>query len=417
MRRSLLTLLAGLALVAAACGGSGDENPPAPGTTTTASTAATTTTTTTTTDGPATTMPPVERPELSFSVADGWTAVPLGAGVKPVVALDSTDSPAVAWLFEQVGEGFVAYASAADDWNGTAVREGYFYGPIDLAFDPADTPYIAYHDHQADDLDLELGDLTLVFPQDDLWTRDTARDEGHDGWDSTLVIGSDGVFHAAGVDPAQFGSEVGIEYYQKAGDASEVSPIGSGPIPYKFNVGLGLDGSGSPALTYYNADDGDLLYATTDGSSWNHETVASEGNVGKYSSLVFHADGRPAITFFEQLESDSGRIVYAIRDGSTWTLETVGDLASFEEGNARRTSSLAFDSQGRPHVAFSDTSGVWYSIREDQGWVTSQIVTAGIPLGQLVSLQLDASDVAHIAIYEVTDFSPLDGAVAYLTNG
>ncbi|MEE9124192.1 MAG: hypothetical protein V3U14_06830, partial [candidate division NC10 bacterium] len=115
MRRSLLTLLAGLALVAAACGGSSDENPPAPGTTTTASTAATTTTTTTTTDGPATTMPPVERPELSFSVADGWTAVPLGAGVKPVVALDSTDSPAVAWLFEQVGEGFVAYASAAED--------------------------------------------------------------------------------------------------------------------------------------------------------------------------------------------------------------------------------------------------------------------------------------------------------------
>jgi hypothetical protein len=35
----------------------------------------------------------------------------------------------------------------------------------------------------------------------------------------------------------------------------------------------------------------------------------------------------------------------------------------------------------------------------------------------LVSLQLDSADVAHLAIYEVTSSSPLDGSVAYLTNG
>jgi hypothetical protein len=171
-------LVPALAIVAAACGGSGSGDSP-PGTdasTTTAAEAVSTTTaaaavsTTTTGDQPG--LPPIDRPDLTLTVADGWTVQSLGAGVKPVLALDSSGSPAVAWLFEQVGEGFVAYSAAQDDWNGSAVRHGYFYGPIDLAFDPGDVPYIAYHDHQADDFDLALGDLTLVFPKGDRWTRD-----------------------------------------------------------------------------------------------------------------------------------------------------------------------------------------------------------------------------------------------------
>ena len=128
--KKLFVLLFAFALVAAACGGSNGENAPtgtttaAPPTTTTAAPG----TSTTTSDQSTTTMPDIDRPDLSFAVAEGWTAVSLGAGVKPVVALDSTDSPAVAWLFERVGEGFVAYAAATDDWAREAVREGYFYG-------------------------------------------------------------------------------------------------------------------------------------------------------------------------------------------------------------------------------------------------------------------------------------------------
>ncbi len=423
MPRPTLMLVPALAIVAAACGGSGSGDSP-PGTdasTTTAAEAVSTTTAAatvlTTTAGDQPGMPPIDRPDLTLTVADGWTVQSIGAGVKPVLALDSSGSPAVAWLFEQVGEGFVAYSAAQDDWNGSAVREGYFYGPIDLAFDPGDVPYIAYHDHQADDFDLALGDLTLVFPKGDRWTRDVARDPGHDGWDTALVIGSDGAFHAAGVDPSQFGSEVGVEYYNKTDAGWVVTPVGSGPTPYQYNIGLALDGNGSPVMTYYDFDNGDLIYASTDGTGWSSEVVSSEGDVGKYSSLKFHFDGRPAVTFFEQVGAESGNILYAIRQGDTWTVETVGAVISFEEGNARRNSSLAFDSQGRPHVAYSDTTGVWYAVLQDQGWETEQIVTGDLPLGQLVSLQLDSADVAHLAIYEVTNSSPLDGSVAYLTNG
>ncbi len=417
MRKALMLIVA-LTLVAAACTSSGDD---ADGPTATAPVASDSTTST----APPSTVAPGEDATsdagpgdqgLTFSVASGWSATALGSGVKPVIALDNTDAPSVAWIFEAIGEGFVAYASSAEGWERESAVEGYFYGPIDLDFDPSDTPNIALHDHQADSFDTELGDLVRVYRDGSGWVKDTASDDGHDGWDSTLTIGADGVVHAAGVDPAQFGRQEGIEYYRNAGEGWEVTAIGSGPIPYQYNVGLALDPTGSPTLTYYNDVDGDLQFASLNGDSWTIQTAASDGNVGKHSSLAYDSQGRANVTFFEQTSASEGNILFAVNDGGAWTLETVGSLGAYSDGNARRNSSLAFDSQGRTHVAFSDTTGVWYSVRGESGWETEQIVTADLPLGQLVSLVLDGADVPHLVFYEITNNSPLDGTIAYLTR-
>ncbi len=411
--RKAAPLIIALALIAAACttsdGGSADST-----TTTSPTVTAATPSTSDSAQDESTTVPPTSG--LTMSVALGWTATSLGSGVKPVVALDGNGAPGVAWILERVGDGFIAYANAADGWDRQLALEGYFYGPIGLAFDPEGAPNIAIHDHQADGFDPELGDLVRLHRDGDRWEQDTAHDDGHDGWDSTIVIGADGVIHAAGVDPVQFGRQDGVEYYRNAGDGWEVTQIGSGPVPYQYNVGLALDPTGSPALTYYNDTEGDLVFADLEEGSWVLETVASEGDVGKYSSLAYDPQGRAAVTFFEQTGGTEGNIVFAVRDGDAWALETVGQLTGFAEGNARRNSSLAFDTQGRAHVAYSDTTGVWYAVRDDAGWQTEQIVTADLPLGQLVSLVLDGSDTPHLVLYEITSSSPLDGTVAYLTR-
>ena len=365
-----------------------------------------------------TTQPPADGDDsgLTLTVADGWKAKSLGPGVKPAIALSPSGDPGVAWLLEKVGEGFVAYATSGEDWGIQTVREGYFYGPIGLAYEPDGTPNIIIHDHQADDFDPELGDLVRLSLDGSTWVEDIARDPGHDGWDATVVIGDDGVIHAAGVDPAQFGSTDGVEYYSNTGSGWVVTQVGSGPIPYQYNVALALDPTGSPSLTYYNDSDQDLIFANLENGSWTLEKAAEEGNVGKYSSLAYDPDGRAAVTFFRQTGSTTGEIVYGTRDADGWTLETIGELTAFSEENARRNSALAFDSQGRANVVFSDTQGVWYAVREDAGWETSQIVEAGLPLGQLVSLVIGEDDRPHIAIYEVTEDRPLDGTVAYLTT-
>ena len=148
--------------------------------------------------------------------------------------------------------------------------------------------------------------------------------------------------------------------------------------------------------------------------------MASDGDVGKFSSLQFDAEGRPHISFFEDLGGSSGRILYAVRDGGAWTVEEVGTLDDVQQGmtGTRRNSSLALDAGGVPHVVFSDEGVIRYATRTEAGWDVQEIVTAGDrPLGQLVSLKLDAAGTPHLAFFEVTSGGPLDGLVVYVTQG
>jgi hypothetical protein len=402
-----------LALVAAACGGA-DEDPAA-----TSSPAATSapppTTESASTSGP----PRAAETTTTTMVPAEWRVIEIGPGVKPALSLDGSGAPAIAFLFEQVGEGFVAFARAAEGWEVETVREGYFYGPIDLSFDPQGVPYIAYHDHQADNFDPELGDLTVASFDGVQWTAGPARDDGHDGWDSTIVIDPSGTLHAAGVDPSQFGREDGIEYYVDDGSGWTVRAIGSGPIQYRFNVALALGPGELPALSYYNdrPDAQDLMFATFDGSSWNIEAVDTDGDVGKYPSLAFDAQGRAHISYFLQDGESSGTIRHAVQNGTGWAISDVAQIAAFEIGNARRNSSVAIDSTGTPHIAFSDTESVWYAAPGRSGWDTQLVASSGaLPLGQLVSLVIDGNDVPHVGFYEVTRGNPLDGVVIYATT-
>lgn len=355
-------------------------------------------------------------PGASFTTAEGWTALTLGQGTKPDLALNPDGEPGVTWLFESLNEGFVAYAASSSDWDTEVLFEGYFYGPIGLSYDPEGTPNVVIHDHQAASFNPELGDLTRIYKDGSEWVVDPANDEGHDGWDSTIVIGEDGSLHAAGVDPAQFDRTQGIEYYVEAGNGWEVTQIGSGPISYQYNVSLALDPSGQPGISFYNDTDRDLVFARFDGDSWGLERPAEDGDVGKYSSLAYDSEGNPSISFFRQTGPNEGEIVFTQLVDGEWISEVVGSLSAFEENNARRNSSLVFDSRNRAHVVFSDTTGVWHSVRGESGWDTEQIVEADRPLGQLVSLAIDSNDTPHIAIYEVTNDNPLDGIVAYITT-
>ena len=401
----LLSVLAIAAFVAAACNSdSGDGGvPPA-------------------------TSPPVgdnggtstDADTLAATIADAWNATIVGSGIKPALALDSAGAAAIAYLFEEVGEGFVNFTSASDGWVPQTVIEGYFYGPIDLAFDPDGQPNIVYHDHQASSFQQDLGDLTYAIRDASGWQIAVAADDGHDGWDSTIAIANDGVVRAAGVDPSQFGSADGIEYYELRDGAWSVTAIGSGPIEYEFNVGLAVSPDGQPALSYYDGRSGDLIFASFDGANWNLETVASEGDVGKFSSLQIDGEGRPHITFYDDLGGSAGRVLYAVRDAGSWTLEEIATLDDVRLGmtGARRNSSLALDADGVPHVAFSDQDSVSYATRTDGVWDVVEVATAGDrAFGQLVSLKVDIAGIPHLAFTELTQSNPLAGLIVYATLG
>lgn len=358
---------------------------------------------------------------VTASVASGWSATPIAAGIKPALALDRKGQPAIAYLQEALS-GFVAYASAAAGWKPETIARGYFYGPIGLAFDAQSRPNVVYHDHQGQTAVPTKGALTYALKNGSRWQVSPAPFPGHAGWDSTIAIASDGVVRAAGIIPSQFGFNQGVLYYELQKDGRwRVTPVGSGPIAYEFNVGLAVDPTTKrPALTYYNDRTGDLEYASFDGARWKIETVAAPGDQGKFSSLAFDAKGRPHVTFFAQTADTTGTIRYAVRDGGKWKLEDVAKLTNVVIGmtGARRNSSLALDEKGVPHVAFADTKAVYYAVRGSSGWKVDKVATAGkLPFGQLVSLQLGKAGKADIATFEVTGQSPeLTGEVELLTQ-
>ena len=360
---------------------------------------------------------------LTAAVAEGWTATALGDGIKPALALDGAGAPAAVWLSEEVEGGFVDFASSTDGWAVEQVAEGYFYGPIDIAFDDQDRPNVVWHDHEDVAFDQEKGNLAYGLRDGDAWAIEPADDDGHDGWDSTLVVGEDGTVLAAGVDPAQFGRSDGVEFYERAADGTwTVTPVGSGPIDYEFNVALATSPGGNPALSWFDTEEADLTYAERIDGEWQQETVATEGDVGRYSSLAFDSQGRPHLSFFEASDTDpaGGRVLHAVRADGQWTIEEVGTLDDFEPGmsGARRNSAIAIGPGDQVQVAFTDKAALQLATRGDSGWATEEVLAAGDrPLGQQVSFELGDDGTPHLATYEVTGAASggLTGVIAYLT--
>ncbi|GMQ84753.1 MAG: hypothetical protein BMS9Abin07_0317 [Acidimicrobiia bacterium] len=415
MRARLTITGIALALLAAAC--SGGE------TSTTSSESSTTVAPPTTGETPAGATSSTATDggaALTATAADGWSLTTIGEGIKPVLALDPDDNVGIAYLLERLDEGFVAYADSASGWNIDTFVEGYFYGPIGLDFDSLGVPSIVWHDHQDVSFQPELGSLVYAVRTDAGWEMIDGTDDGHDGWDSTLALGPDDTVHAAGIDPSQFGSEDGVEYYRLSGGEFTVEAIGTGPVPYEFNVALAVAGDGEPALSYHDAEAGVLRFARRQGGTWSIETVDPEVGTGKYSSLAIDAEGRAHITYLLQTGSTTGVIRYAVEgaDGS-WTIEDIAELDSIKTGftGARRITSLALAADGTPHVVFSDEATMFYGSRGEAGWQVTPVVTAGSrPLGQLVSMELASDGSVHIAFYEVTNDDPLAGVVGYLSS-
>ncbi|MDH3754127.1 MAG: hypothetical protein OEU32_09680 [Acidimicrobiia bacterium] len=421
-RAPTAAIVLGVALVAAACGSSGPaedsvstaDEPSADSAT---GDGAADTAGDETTDGEPPDAGAGGASALTGSAAEGWELVAIGEGTKPDLALDPDGVPGITFLFENLPEGFVAYATAADGWVVENFVEGYFYGPIGLDYGPDGRAHIAYHDHQESTFEEDLGDLTYAVLSDGEWSITAAASDGHDGWDSTIRVGDDGVVRAAGVDPAQFGRVEGLEYYELVDGAWQVEAIGTGPLEYEWNVDLQVAPDGSPALTYFLTDAQDLVFASraADGS-WTVEPVDTDGDVGRFSSLAIDGDGAAHISYWH---GDTGEVRYATNAGGAWETTTIDTLEQVEIGfeGARRITSIALDPAGVPSVAYSDLAGIRLAVRGDDGtWTTEQILTAGDrPLGQLVSLEIDGSGALHLAFFEVTGNGPLSGVVGYMT--
>jgi chitodextrinase len=161
---------------------------------------------------------------------------------------------------------------------------------------------------------------------------------------------------------------------------------------------LAKDAAGRPCIAYYDETNGDLKYASWNGSSWTVVTVVSTGNVGAYASLAFDPAGRPCIAFYSS--GTAMDLSLARFWGSSWTVSAV-DTA----GNVGMYASLAVSSIGVFHIAYYDaTNGdLKYARSVGSGWSISAVDTAG-DVGRHCRLALDSQGTAHVVYYDNTNF-------------
>lgn len=349
-----------------------------------------------------------------------WNSVEVGPGIKPALALDRDGVVHIAFLTEEQ-HGSVSYGSnAGGEFGIEVVAEGYFYGPLDVALSTEGAPHIAYHDHQDTGFRPELGDEVIAVLKGGAWELTTVEDAGHDGWDNSIVVDREGNWHTASIDPAQFGSQSGVEYATNGAGSVGQAEVGSGPVNYEFGTSIQLGSDGSPGVTYYNSTRRQLEYASLGPAGWTVEVVDGEGDAGRYSSLAYHPDGTPHVSYYVALTGTSGVVRHAWREGDAWQVEDVDSLGDIQMGmvGARKITALVIAPDGTPHLAYTDRSRVLYGRRDESGWAVQVVATAGDnPLGQLVELDLGPDGNPHLIWYEVTSLSPaLSGTVVYASG-
>ena len=279
-----------------------------------------------------------------------------------------------------------------------------------------------YHDHEAAQFDQTLGSGIVLDKASGVWQLSKISDAGHDQWDSDIAAESGGVWHFAGIDPVQFGSQDGVEYATNAFGDTTVEQVGSGPIPYEFGVSIELDGQGGVGISYFGASDLSLRYAArTSGptGSWTISTVAADGDSGRYSDLAYDASGNPHLSYWLAESPTGGTVRYAwLDDSGNWQSEDVGVLTDVQPGftGARRITAIEIDSAGTPHIMYGDKSQILYGTRTGDGnWTIQEALSSDGRFGQLVEFALDGNDTPHVTYFEVTNPSPLEGIVFYAT--
>ncbi len=351
-----------------------------------------------------------------------WQFEEIAAGIKPALAVDADGTPHLSFLTEAIrGAAFYA-ANKSGAWVTDSVAESYFYGPVDIDVSPEGVPYIAYHDHEAQSFNPRLGSGIVHWPENGAWQTLKIEHPGHDQWDSDIAATGGGIWHFAGIDPVQFGSRSGLEYVTNAFGPVSVEEVGSGAIPYEFGVSVEVAPGGEVGISFYDANSQDLRYArrgTGAGGAWSLETIAGDGDVGRYSDLAYDSQGNPHISYWALETPRSGTVHYAWRAGNgDWQIEDVGKLGDVETGftGARKITAIEVDANDMPHVMFGDKSQVIYATRAGGSWSTQIALSAPGNLGQLVEFALDGGGRPHVTYFEVTSPSPLQGKVFYGTT-
>jgi len=337
-------------------------------------------------------LPHVASPE-NGPMANAWTVEtvdsPGNVGQCPSIAVDGNGYPHIAYV--DLPNGYLKYAS----WNGSAwniEKVDWSFGiacTVSIALDWRGYPQISYHNSFTQYLDIARWTGTSW----DLTAVDTVGDVG---FENSIAIDSSGYAHISYLD--FFGT---LKYARWTGTGWSIETIDSGG-DYGAGTSIALTPNYLPRIAYADLGNTGLKYARWDGSGWYIETVDPYPTHGGGPSIALDSSGNAGISYLNVTGSPS--LMFARSDGFSWHTETIGWADSTE------TTSMSFDSNDNPHIAFARYPSLGYASWTGTSW-NIETVSVGGDVTSWMSMDLDNNGCAHVAFYD-----GVNGDLKYANN-
>ena len=333
----------------------------------------------------------------------------------------------------------------APSWQVTTLDvRGYVGQNADLTLDANGYPHIAYSGDYGSTSELrytwwdgfawqlevlEEATATGEYPSIDIGPNGQPRISYYHRSDTALryaVRGSDGTWQTHTVDSnndrGRYSSLAldpvsgiaDIVYYEREG--TRLLHVRGAPGQWTYfevddSGDVGEDASlarGSNALlgaAYYDRTTGALRYAQWNESTraWTATVVDDEDNAGSYPSLAFDSLGRPHIAYLTTANLNRYTLKYAVRTGAQWTIRTVDTNVEPDEIE------LLIGAQDLPVIAFRKGSIRLARLKEDV-W-NFELVQGGVDRGESLSVARDAVNDREHLVYEDGRYSDLSYAV------
>ncbi|MDO8282002.1 MAG: hypothetical protein Q7U10_05175 [Thermodesulfovibrionia bacterium] len=171
-----------------------------------------------------------------------------------------------------------------------------------------------------------------------------------------------------------------------------------------IDTSIAIDSLGKMHISYRDATNADLKYATNASGLWVITTVDSTGDVGSSTSIAIDSLNKVHISYYDATNAD---LKYATNASGSWVITTVDST-----GDVGRFTSIAIDSSGKMHISYYDLSNtnLKYATNASGSWVTTTVDSTG-SVGAYTSIAIDSSGKVHIS-YRDQDY----GTLKYATN-
>jgi len=249
--------------------------------------------------------------------------------------------------------------------------------------------------------------------QGDYWTTTMLVSESNDfdSWEASVDVGPDGVAHIAWTG----GGGIHYRNLHIGGGFSEVEFVATTDARHP-SLGVGPDGT--IHIAWQDSTDFrpyvDIFYRRFEpDSGWTTTEVVSTESTGYSSepSLTVGDDGKVHITWYDLLDDDANIFYRRFEPDSGWTTT---EVVSTEGKNAPIDPSLGVGTDGKVHIAWTDTTDyggsdddtdIFYRRYEpNSGWTTTEVVsTESTGRSLRPSLAVGPDGTAHIAWEDETN--------------